>query len=241
MAVPIKPSFVSLEETTAMGHENARQSNDSSHGQTGRVDALPDTEPINPPGSPSWYIRDLEQLRRSYSVAPTDAELARTRTEFRASLEDFFAQVRYIVSLYITVFTLASATVYFALEEGGHSTPLLFVAGGLLILSHFLGAFFTKIIYAMYDLYVSSVLFSQQLHFISGKDTHRWFDTVVERLNEKLEHKEAFVQLWCSLPDSTYRAYVAMIRAIRYVALLVGMILIAFAVAIALVPNTFAI
>ena len=108
-------------------------------------------------------------------------------------------------------------------------------------MSYFLGAFFTKIIYAMYDLYVSSILFSQQLHFISGKDTHRWFDVVVERLNEKLEDTEAFVQLWSSLPDSTYTAYVTMIRAVRYAALLVGMILIAFAVATVLAPNTFAI
>jgi hypothetical protein len=186
---------------------------------------------------PSWYTHELTRLRRSYPKGPSDDELARTRTEFRSSLTDFFAQVRYVISLYVALFSLAAAIIYFALKEGHLPSPLLFCAGGILIMAHFLGAFFNNIILQMYDLYVSSVLYSQQLHVIAGKDTHRWFDVVAQRLNTHPKDKKSFVLLWSTLPDSTYRSYVSIINTVRYAALIVGTLLTAFAVATLVAPD----
>lgn len=182
---------------------------------------------------PRWYAADLERLRHAYPYGPTDGDLAHTRVEFHSNLSDFFAQVRYLISLYVALFTLASATIYLALEDGRLKNPWLLVgAGGVLVLAYYLGGYFNNILFQMYDLYVSSVLFSQQLHRIAGKDTHRWFDVVSDRLRTSPESKDTFVLLWSELPDSTYGSYASMMITVRRVALVVGSTLVALALVV---------
>lgn len=192
--------------------------------------AAPISESKKYEGFPTWFAIESASLEHLLDKDGVDIAslLSESRKDFQTAWAQFFSQVQNIISLHIVIYTSVVAIVYFVLQDDNDNQWLLSLAGILLFTSFLVGHKAQIILSATFDFYVSSVVYSCQLHLAAGACTHRWFELV--RINLERSESKNNTQLLKSWADkhSTYHAYHSLIKWLGYISLIGSMTLVFF-------------
>lgn len=159
---------------------------------------------------PEWFREEVKSLKiETIAGADRQVMLSESRKDFAAAWSNFFSEVRSVVQLHVYIYTLVVAVVYFGLKDSPNQHWIPAVGGVLLFMSILIGQKSKAVLSATFALYVSSTIFSCQLHLAAGFATHRWFEMVWDVTNKNKESrmsKDELVNAW-SGTGSTLKAY----------------------------------
>jgi hypothetical protein len=137
-----------------------------------------------------WFRKEVEQIRTATSgVKDLEKLLSESRKEMYTARSDYFAQVKFIIQLFIVVASLSVAATYFTLKESSiQKTDFVsIVASASFIVSAMLLRYGRNVFIATYELYVTAAIFACQLHYAAGIYSNRWFDYVKQALQQQLK------------------------------------------------------
>ena len=180
--------------------------------------------------SADWFSAEVEQLRISLEKHPDRDQslLNASRQEMYDCLSTFFVQVRFLFSIATGIILASTAIIGFALDEGAESAPTLKITCGVIMLLLVPWRWLAiGILHPVYQLYVSSIVYSAQLHEAEGFATHWWFDYLRKYVRERPKDKDALVSKWIDDQISTYSKYKKMTD-ILAIAGVIGCLLLVF-------------
>jgi len=140
---------------------------------------------------PGWFTGEIEELRKFFQDENIDKTemLTQSRKEFYDNLSVFYSQARYLISLYPAIFTVVLGLVGFTVKhEPSQGTFVKLFAGILLISAGLIRSFAYRLVKTQYGLYVASLIFATQIHVAAGLGTHRWFQWILEYLQNPKEN-----------------------------------------------------